>query len=194
MNITQIVIAGVVLVSFIIFISLHPSKRETKMKADELLPRLYGRKFLKEQLGNTLQSIEKQLDKKNEFRNQMRVLTLSLTFTMIGFVYSKAGVDLKTFLWVPIVFNVFMYGLDTFELDLFDRQVRASKVLLYYYTHCQSLNKKEVQCAGDAIINLLRSYPTSVKTKFNLLFTRGRFDKLWYGIPTLIILCVWLFS
>ena len=84
--------------------------------------------------------------KREEQRNQLMGLTITVLVGIVGFALSKDHTDYRTLLlWIGIFFCLFMHSLDTFLSDLSKRQLAHSNDLNKSLLEWDSLKADKIQ-------------------------------------------------
>jgi hypothetical protein len=123
------------------------------------------------------------------FRNQVKTLTLTLCFTVIGIALSRtAPKDKKCILLIAFVMVTFLYAMDTSMLDLSNRQSALFHRLDGYLVRFDKMTLAEVDSALVVTDKGIGS--SNPWAKISLFFTFRLNDGFWYYLPALISLAL----
>jgi hypothetical protein len=145
----------------------------------------------------TQESAELHALKREEQRNQLMVLTITVLAGIVGFVFAKDVEHKRSLLWVALFVCVFMHGLDTILLDLSNKQVTYGNRLNCYLLQWDSLDNDGIKLAltkvrdGNEPNDGFQGQCGSER-KVKLFFWAGAFLAIWwwglfFGIVAFII-------
>jgi len=183
MDISLYVRLGMLLGLAFLFIAMFRKSKGPKLittKMSIIITKENAKKAIQSAIAHALQNSEKRED----FRNQLRILTISLSVTMFGFGYSKGAPS-------PILLAIFflcsfMFVMDTFLYDLSDRQGKFNLELNNGLLNFDTANKKGWERTFQKMFEGLDS--SDWRRKWKLCFEKGRFDLIWYGLPAVLSL------
>ena len=122
------------------------------------------------------------------FRNQIKVLTITVFFAMVGIALGRNAEEFGWVLLIAVLFVGFMYIMDTSLLDLNKRELVQLSMLNEYLLDWDNLTATQINSAvADAGVGVEKSNKWK---KVCLAFKFRANDWLWYGLPMIIVAMV----
>ncbi len=128
---------------------------------------------------------------KSEFRNQIKVLAITIFFTIVGIALSRDAKELKGMVLLIAAFVVgFLYWMDTSLYDLSQRELALETEINGYVVQWDALKDTEIDSA--VVMAQKKVCETDVWKKIGLLFYPFRAnDQLWYAMPVIVGIVIW---
>lgn len=129
---------------------------------------------------------------RDEFRDQIKVLAMTIFFVIMGIALSKDAKDIKLpVLLVAILVVLFLYGIDTSLLDLSNRQGELGAEINRYLVRWDSLSDAQIDSA--LVVAQRKVDDSSFWGKLSLAFCDFRaIDQFWYVIPVIVGTIIWI--
>jgi len=120
------------------------------------LPTGYSRERVKIDIENNVKGAIDGVTNRDTFRNQMKVLYVTVFFTIIGIALTKGDKETRRFV-LPIVISlcVLLDGMDTYLIDLNDRSNTYADTLHAYVLKWEMLDSAQVDAAYHTAANSL---------------------------------------
>jgi hypothetical protein len=142
---------------------------------------------------NTLKANGSSIFDRNKFRNQIKILAITLFLTLVGFIFSsRIDIEYKIGIYLLAVFlDIGLYCMDTALLELIQREEKYGKKLNNYLLHWKSMKENDVESAisytlNGAAVERFNENGKELSTlyrKIRLAFTFRLNDFFWYFIP-----------
>jgi hypothetical protein len=127
------------------------------------------------------------------FRNQMKVLAITVFLALVGVALGKvSGKHKWQVLIIAVILDVGLYGIDTSLLDLSSRQLAFANRLDDYLLRWDTMSMAGVDSALTVARQGLEG--SNACRKICLAFTFRLNDDFWYLFPLIGVLPVWILS